>query len=74
MSAVNYGEIWGAFGKTRKDQRAVISLELTKRDFQLLEFGPVLNLAVTKNNSSIDLFEYTRIRTQISLTRIFDHC
>ena len=68
---LNYSDIWGVFGIKRKDKRKILSLELTKRDFDIYGFAPVLGISVTENSSNIDLFQYTRLRSMLSFTRYF---
>ena len=58
-------------GTTRRDWTYGASVQLTKRDWRLYGFAPVVSYQFLRNESNTDRFDYTRHRTNISLTRTF---
>jgi hypothetical protein len=59
------------FGKTRRDWRMQGSFSFYKRDWNLRGFAPSLSLMVTRNHSTLPLYDERRLRGEIRLTRAF---
>lgn len=66
-----HDEPFAAFGKTRKDQRWRASLNVARRDWQLAGFSPVLRYSFVRNDSNIPVYDYTRHRVEIVISRLF---
>ena len=59
------------FGKTRRDWLLQGSFSIYKRDWNLRGFAPSLNLTVTRNHSTLPLYQQRRIRGEVRLTKAF---
>lgn len=59
------------FGKVRRDWLLQGSLSIYKRDWNLGGFAPSLSLGVTRNYSTLPLYQQRRVRGEIRLTRAF---
>ena len=59
------------FGKQRRDWLLQGTASIYKRDWNVGGFAPSLSLTVTRNYSTLSLYEEQRIRGEILLTRAF---
>lgn len=59
------------FGKTRRDWQLQGSFGIYKRDWNLRGFAPSLNLTVTRNHSTLPLYQERRVRGEIRMTKAF---
>lgn len=59
------------FGKQRRDWLLDASFGIYKRDWSVGGFAPSLNLTVTRNLSTLDLYRQKRVRAEVRLTRAF---
>src|SRR5437764_3863370 len=59
------------FGKQRRDWLVQGSFSIYKRDWNVGGFAPSLSLTVTRNYSTLSLYQESRIRGEIRLTRAF---
>lgn len=59
------------FNQYRDDQLNSVSIDLTKRDWQLYGFSPVISVTKIKNNSTISLYNFERTMGQLGFTRQF---
>ncbi len=59
------------FMVTRKDQRYIGSVGLTKRDFNIYGFAPELSYTYTKNVSNIAVYDYDAHAVNLRLTKDF---
>jgi outer membrane protein len=55
----------------REDWKTVASVELTKRDLNILGFAPALNYTYTNNDSSIFLYNYDSHAVDVRFTKDF---
>ena len=55
----------------RKESLVRASLAATFRKLSVASFAPLLRLTVEHNRSSLDLFDYRRIRTELGIVRAF---
>lgn len=60
-----------AFGKTREDVRLRLILNVIKRDLEFLGLSPLIGYEFTRNISNVGLFDFTRHRGRIGITRNF---
>lgn len=59
------------FGKQRRDWLLQSSFSIYKRDWNFRGFAPSLGLTVTRNNSTLTLYQERRVRGEIRLTKAF---
>jgi len=59
------------FGKVRRDWLLQGSFGIYKRDWNVLGFAPFLGVTVTRNSSTISLYQQRRIRGEIRVTKAF---
>ena len=59
------------FGKTRRDWLLQGSFSIYKRDWNLRGFAPSLNLTITRNYSTLPLYQQRRVRGEVRLTKAF---
>lgn len=59
------------FGKTRRDWLLQGSASIYKRDWNLGGFAPSLSLTVTRNFSTLSLYDEKRVRGEVRLTKAF---
>ena len=59
------------FGKRRRDWLVEGSFSLYKRDWNLGGFAPSLSLTVTRNHSTLTLYDEKRLRGEVRLTKAF---
>lgn len=59
------------FAKQRRDWLLQASLSVYKRDWNLRGFAPSLSLTITRNRSTLPLYDERRVRGEIRLTRAF---
>jgi len=59
------------FGKTRRDWMLQGSASIYKRDWNLRGLAPSLSLTVTRNYSTLPLYQERRVRGEVRLTRAF---
>lgn len=71
VSLRNYDAEDFFFATRRKDKRYGFLSELTKNDWAVWGFAPVLSYSYTRNQSNIEFFTYDRHRFQMGLSRIF---
>lgn len=59
------------FGKTRRDWLLQASASIYKRDWNFRGFAPSLSLTVTRNYSTLSLYQERRVRGELRLTKAF---
>jgi hypothetical protein len=59
------------FGKTRREWLLQASVSIYKRDWNLGGFAPSLSLTVTRNFSTLSLYDEKRVRGEVRLTKAF---
>jgi hypothetical protein len=59
------------FGKKRRDWLLQGSFSIYKRDWNLGGFAPSLSLTMTRNKSTLSLYDERRIRGEVRLTKAF---
>jgi outer membrane protein len=59
------------FGKQRRDWLLEGSFSIYKRDWNMAGFAPSLSLTVTRNFSTLTLYDEKRLRAEIRLTKAF---
>ena len=59
------------FGKTRRDWLLEGNFSIYKRDWNVHGFAPSLSLTVTRNHSTLSLYDQRRIRGELRLTKAF---
>jgi len=59
------------FGKTRRDWVMEGSVSIYKRDWNVSGFAPSLSLTLTRNRSTLSLYEQKRVRGEFRLTKAF---
>jgi hypothetical protein len=59
------------FGATRRDTEALIALRLVKQDYSVWGFAPFVGAVIDRNWSNIPLYDYSRQRSEIGVTRTF---
>lgn len=59
------------FNQYRDDELSSVSVDLTKRDWQIYGFAPVISVTKIKNNSRISLYNYERTLGQLGFNRQF---
>jgi hypothetical protein len=67
---VNDGPL-APFGKQRRDWQLQGSVSIYKRDWNLGGFAPSLRVTVTRNLSTLPLYDEKRRRAEIRLTKAF---
>ena len=67
---VNDGKL-APFGKQRRDWLLQGTASIYKRDWNVGGFAPSLSLTVTRNYSTLSLYQEQRVRGEILLTRAF---
>ncbi len=60
-----------AAGKIREDKRLTGSVELTKRDWNILGFAPALSYTYTENISNLNLYDFDNHAVDFRLTKDF---
>ena len=58
-------------GDPRSDNRWTGTIALTKRDFDIMGYAPVIEYSYTRNNSNISLYEYDSHTVDFRLTKDF---
>jgi outer membrane protein len=66
-----FDDVHPFFGVTRKDQRYVGSLAVTKRDLNIMGFAPSLSYSYTKNASNIAAYDFDAHAVDFRLTKDF---
>lgn len=66
-----YDGIFPLMDKAREDQRLTASISLTKRDFDILGYAPVIEYSYTLNNSNVSFYEYDAHTIDFRLTKEF---
>lgn len=66
-----FDSVQTAFNKRRVDLTTEISIDIIKRDMRVVGLTPVVGYIFQKNWSNIGLFEFTRHRVRIGLTKRF---
>jgi hypothetical protein len=59
------------FGKQRRDWLMEGSLAIYKRDWNLRGFAPSLSVTMTRNHSTLTLYDEKRVRSEIRFTKAF---
>ena len=59
------------FGKKRRDWLLQGSVSIYKRDWNVGGFAPSLSLTITRNYSTLTLYQERRVRGEIRLTKAF---
>jgi hypothetical protein len=59
------------FGKTRRDWQLQGSISVYKRDWNIGGFAPSWSLTVTRNLSTLPLYDEQRVRGEVRLTKTF---
>lgn len=59
------------FNQYRNDGMTSLSMDVTKRDWQIFGFSPVVSLTLIRNNSTIPLYSYRRTLGQFGFNRQF---
>jgi hypothetical protein len=59
------------FGKKRRDWLLQGSFSIYKRDWNVAGFAPSLSLTMTRNRSTLSLYDEKRLRAEIRLTKAF---
>ncbi len=59
------------FRKTREDARWSIAASLIKRDAQVFGFAPFARYRYTRNDSTLELYEYDQHAAELGLTGVF---
>jgi tetratricopeptide (TPR) repeat protein len=59
------------FPARRKDRSNRLTLGLTSRQIQMFGFSPLVRFTMERNKSSIELYDYTRRRVEVGVTRAF---
>jgi hypothetical protein len=59
------------FGKKRRDWLLQGSFNVYKRDWNLRGFAPSVSLTVTRNYSTLSLYQEKRVRGEIRITKAF---
>jgi hypothetical protein len=59
------------FGKKRRDWLLQGSLSIYKRDWNVGGFAPSVSLTITRNFSTLPLYQERRVRGEVRLTRAF---
>jgi hypothetical protein len=67
---MHQGEL-APFGRVRRDWLLEGNFSMYKRDWNLQGFAPSLNLTVTRNLSTLTLYDEKRVRAEIRLTKAF---
>ena len=71
LRLAGFNAINAAQNATRQDQNLTASINLTKRDWNLLGFAPSLNYTYTRNFSNFALFDYDSHNVDFRLTKNF---
>lgn len=66
-----YRDVPNAFGRRRKDVFTQLLVSVTKRDWAIYGFAPVVRYIYARNDSSITLYRYSRHRGELGFTRAF---
>ena len=66
-----YPTLQSFFNQHRNDDMTSLSMDVTKRDWQISGFSPVVSLTLIHNNSTIPLYSYRRTLGQIGFNRQF---
>ena len=64
-----FNDIYSGFAVARTDNRLDISANLTKRDFQLFGFAPMLQYTYTLNRSTIPLHQFDAHGVNLTMTK-----
>jgi len=59
------------FNQYRNDGMNSLSMDVSKRDWQIFGFSPVVSLTMIRNNSTIPLFSFHRTLGQLGFNRLF---
>jgi hypothetical protein len=59
------------FGKQREDWRLEGAFSIYKRDWNVEGFAPSLSVTVTRNSSTLSLYDERRLRGEVRLTKAF---
>ena len=59
------------FSETRTDWRYGASVSVTKRDWSVFGWAPVISYGYTRNISTINVFDFTRHQGELRFTRVF---
>ena len=67
---VNDGPL-APFGRQRRDWMLQGSFSIYKRDWSFRGFAPSLSLTMTRNRSTLTLYDEKRLRAEVRLTKAF---
>lgn len=67
----NYPTFQSFFNQYRNDKMTSLSVDVTKRDWQIFSFSPMVSLTMIKNDSTIPLYSYRRTLGQFGFNRQF---
>ncbi len=62
---------YSILGEPRDDWRGNVTLNLTKRDFEIYGYAPVIEYSYTNNSSNVPFFEYDAHGLDLRLTKAF---
>jgi outer membrane protein len=71
VSHAEYAGKYPTFDHARKDNKGELSLQLTKRDWQLMGLAPSLQYTYTRNFSNIDFLSFDAHGVNLTLTKKF---
>lgn len=69
MASISYDGIQPLFGEYRNDDFNTYSASISKRDWRVFEFIPMITVSVFDNRSSIDFYSFNRTQVLFSFTR-----
>jgi hypothetical protein len=69
LASIEYDGIQPLFGDYRNDEFNTFSASISKRDWRVFEFIPMITVSVYDNRSSIDFYSFNRTQVLFSFTR-----
>jgi hypothetical protein len=69
LASIEYDGIQPLFGEYRNDDFNTFSASISKRDWRVFEFIPMITVSVYENRSSIDFYSFNRTQVLFSFSR-----
>ncbi|KUO54693.1 MAG: hypothetical protein APF82_08700 [Sphingomonadales bacterium BRH_c42] len=76
VATANYGRLWAderllLFPEARSDRPYRASLGATFRNFRIGTFAPFIRATYERNRSTVEIYDYRKVRTEMGVTRAF---
>jgi hypothetical protein len=69
LASIEYDGVQPLFGEHRNDDFNTYSASVSKRDWRVFEFIPMITVSVYENRSSIEFYSFNRTQVLFSFSR-----